>query len=66
MTAVVGHTISWDFVDSFRKWKDCPPSALFDAATKQFVSVGSLLNHRSIYYRWKKALMVKHSRNAKR
>ncbi|RPA99810.1 prokaryotic type I DNA topoisomerase [Choiromyces venosus 120613-1] len=38
MTSVVGHTISWDFADGFRKWKDCPPSALFEAATKQFVS----------------------------
>lgn len=38
MTSVLGHLISHDFHSSYRSWKSCDPSALFEAPIEQFVA----------------------------
>lgn len=37
MTSVLGHLLSHDFDDQFKKWYSCDPSALFEARINTFV-----------------------------
>ncbi|EMD00695.1 hypothetical protein BAUCODRAFT_60941 [Baudoinia panamericana UAMH 10762] len=37
MTSVLGHLLSHDFEDRYRKWNSCEPSALFEARIETYV-----------------------------
>ena len=37
MTSVAGHLMSQDFIDRYRKWHSCDPSALFEATIETYI-----------------------------
>lgn len=37
MTSVLGHLMELDFVDPYRKWNSCDPTALFEAPVRKHV-----------------------------
>ncbi|KAH0562609.1 hypothetical protein GP486_002715 [Trichoglossum hirsutum] len=61
MTSVIGHLHSQDFVQEYRGWKSCPPSALFEAPIENSVddkkkaiaeNIGKEARHAKALFIW--------------